>query len=104
MKTTRTYRISPVKTTPARVALLAIAYAAAQAQTPALREITINFATRTGTTWPLYIAQEGGYFEKYGLKAKLAFAVHPAAVAMIVSGEAQMTNYPLEQAMQAARG
>jgi ABC-type nitrate/sulfonate/bicarbonate transport system substrate-binding protein len=28
--------------------------------------------------------------------------VHPAAVAMIVSGEAAMTNYPLEQAMQAA--
>ncbi len=78
---------------------------ATQAQTPALpvsRDITINFATRTGTTWPLYIAQEGGYFEKYGLRAKLAFAVHPAAVAMIVSGEAQMTNYPLEQAMQAA--
>jgi ABC-type nitrate/sulfonate/bicarbonate transport system substrate-binding protein len=73
-----------------------------QGQTPPLRDITINFATRTGTTWPLYIAQEGGYFEKYGLKAKLAFAVHPAAVAMIVSGEAQMTNYPLEQAMQAA--
>ena len=80
--------------------ILLTAFAAA-GQTP-LREITINFATRTGTTWPLYIAHEGGYFEKYGLKAKLAFAVHPAAVAMIVSGEAQMTNYPLEQAMQAA--
>jgi len=72
------------------------------AQTPPLRDVTINFATRTGTTWPLYIAQEGGYFEKYGLRAKLVFAVHPGAVAMIVSGEAQMTNYPLEQAMQAA--
>jgi ABC-type nitrate/sulfonate/bicarbonate transport system substrate-binding protein len=81
--------------------LFLLSVAALHGQTP-LREITINFATRTGTTWPLYIAQEGGYFEKYGLKAKLAFAVHPAAVAMIVSGEAQMTNYPLEQAMQAA--
>jgi len=35
---------------------------AVKAQAP-LRDITINFATRTGTTWPLYIAQEGGYFE-----------------------------------------
>jgi NitT/TauT family transport system substrate-binding protein len=82
--------------------VLMLTVCAASAQTPALRDITINFATRTGTTWPLYIAQEGGYFEKYGLRAKLVFAVHPAAVAMIVSGEAQMTNYPLEQAMQAA--
>jgi len=82
--------------------LLSVFAGAAGAQTPALREITLNFATRTGTTWPLYIAQEGGYFEKYGMKAKLAFAVHPAAVAMIVSGEAQMTNYPLEQAMPAS--
>ena len=84
------------------LASLLLTVLAAQGQTPALRDITINFATRTGTTWPLYIAQEGGYFEKYGLRAKLVFAVHPAAVAMIVSGEAQMTNYPLEQAMQAA--
>jgi ABC-type nitrate/sulfonate/bicarbonate transport system substrate-binding protein len=104
MQTTRTYRLSRVKTIAARSALLAVLCTGggASAQTPALRDITINFATRTGTTWPLYIAQEGGYFEKYGLRAKLAFAVHPAAVAMIVSGEAQMTNYPLEQAMQAA--
>src|ERR1700687_2036405 len=101
MKITRMSRILPVKTIPASFALLSVFFAA-PAQTPAPREITVNFATRTGTTWPLYIAQEGGYFETYGLKAKLAFAVHPAAVAMIVSGEAQMTNYPLEQAMQAA--
>ena len=98
MKITRTYRTSPAKTIAASLLLALIAHG----QTPPLRDITINFATRTGTTWPLYIAQEGGYFEKYGMKAKLAFAVHPAAVAMIVSGEAQMTNYPLEQAMQAA--
>ena len=30
------------------------------------------------------------------------FAVHPAGIAMLVSGEAQMTNYPMDQAMQAA--
>lgn len=101
MKITRTYRILSAKTIAASCLLLLTA-AQGQTPTPALRDITINFATRTGTTWPLYIAQEGGYFEKYGLRAKLVFAVHPAAMAMIVSGEAQMTNYPLEQAMQAA--
>jgi ABC-type nitrate/sulfonate/bicarbonate transport system substrate-binding protein len=64
--------------------------------------ITINYAAKTGTSWPLYIAKEGGYFEKYGLSAKLVFAVHPAGVAMVVAEDAQMTNYPLEQAMLAS--
>ena len=67
-----------------------------------LQKVTINYATRTGTTWPLYIAKEGGYFQKYGLDVNIAFAVHPAGIAMVISGEAQMTNYPLEQAMLAA--
>lgn len=72
----------------------------APAQSP-LQKITINYATRTGTTWPLYIAKEAGYFQKYGLDVDLAFAVHPAAIAMVISGDAAMTNYPLEQAMLA---
>jgi ABC-type nitrate/sulfonate/bicarbonate transport system substrate-binding protein len=70
-------------------------------QTASLQKITINYATRTGTSWPLYIAKEAGYFQKYGLDANLVFAVHPAGIAMVISGEAQMTNYPLEQAMLA---
>lgn len=78
------------------VALLGIAHSAS------LQKVTINYATRTGTTWPLYIAKEAGYFEKYGLDANLVFGVHPAGIAMVVSGEAIMTNYPLEQAMIAA--
>ena len=69
---------------------------------PAPQKVTINYATRTGTTWPLYIAQEAGYFQKYGLEVNMVFAVHPAGIAMLVSGEAAMTNYPLEQAMIAA--
>ena len=65
------------------------------------QKITINYATRTGTTWPLYIAKEAGYFRKYGLDVDIAFAVHPAAIAMVISGDAVMTNYPLEQALLA---
>jgi ABC-type nitrate/sulfonate/bicarbonate transport system substrate-binding protein len=74
----------------------------AEAQTTPLEKITINYATRTGTTWPLYIAKEAGYFQKYGLDADIVFGVHPAGIAMLVSGEAVMTNYPLEQAMIAS--
>jgi ABC-type nitrate/sulfonate/bicarbonate transport system substrate-binding protein len=72
------------------------------AQSPPLQKVTINYATRTGTSWPLYIAKEGGYFQKYGLDVTIVFAVHPAGLAMVISGEAAMTNYPLEQAMLAA--
>ena len=71
------------------------------AQTP-LQKVTVNYATRTGTSWPFYIAKEAGYYQKYGLDVNLVFGVHPAGVAMVVSGEALMTNYPLEQAMQAS--
>jgi ABC-type nitrate/sulfonate/bicarbonate transport system substrate-binding protein len=85
-------------------ALLAQACAWAQTARPetAIKDITINYPARAPSNWPLFIAKEGGYFEKYGLTAKLAFGVHPAGIAMIVSGEAVMTNYTLEQAMQAA--
>lgn len=85
-----------------RAALFVLLLAAtASAQAP-LEKITVNYAARTGTTWPMYIAKEGGYYQKYGLDVNLVFAVHPAGIAMVVSGEAVMTNYPLEQAMPAA--
>jgi ABC-type nitrate/sulfonate/bicarbonate transport system substrate-binding protein len=66
------------------------------------QKIKINYPARTGTTWPLYIAKDGGYYSKYGLDVELVFGVHPAGIAMLVNGEAVMTNYPLELAMQAA--
>jgi ABC-type nitrate/sulfonate/bicarbonate transport system substrate-binding protein len=65
------------------------------------QKITINYPTRSGASWPLFVAKEGGYFQKYGLDVNLVFANHPAGVAMVVSGEAQMTSYSLESAMQA---
>ena len=82
--------------------LLACVSIAGSVQAQPLQKITINYAARTGTTWPFYIAKEGGYYEKYGLDVTLAFAVHPAGIAMVISGEAAMTNYTMEQAMQAS--
>ena len=80
--------------------VLAVLLAAASVQQP--QKITINFPTRSGASWPLFIAKEGGYYQKYGLDANLVFAGHPAGVAMIIGGEAQMASYSLESAMQAA--
>lgn len=74
----------------------------ASAQPASLQKITINYPTRTGQSWPLYIAKEGGYYQKYGFDVNLVFGVHPAGIAMVVSGEAVMTPYTLEQAMQAS--
>jgi len=72
------------------------------AQAPKPQNITINYPAKAPANWPLFIAKEAGYYEKYGINAKMVFGVHPAGIAMIVSGEAQATNYPMEQAMQAA--
>jgi len=85
-----------------RIALFAILLAAHAASAQQLQKITINYATRTGQVWPLYIAKEGGYYQKYGLDATLVFAIHPAGIAMVVGGEAVMTPYTLEQSMTAA--
>lgn len=73
---------------------------AAQAQP--LEKIVINYPTRSGASWPMYIAKEGGYYQKYGLDAELKFGVHPAGIAMLVNGEAAMANYSLEQSMEAS--
>jgi ABC-type nitrate/sulfonate/bicarbonate transport system substrate-binding protein len=84
-----------------RAVITGIAAAAALfAQQP--QKITINYPTRSGASWPLFIAKEGGYYQKYGLDVNLVFANHPAGVAMVISGEAQMTSYSLESAMQAS--
>src|SRR5215468_6140993 len=66
------------------------------------QKITINYPTRSGASWPLFIAKEGGYYQKYGLDVNLVFAGHPAGVAMVIGGEAQMASYSLESSMQAA--
>ena len=78
------------------IAALCVMNASAQ------QKITINYPNRSGANWPLFLAKEGGYYQKYGLDVTLTFGVMPAGVAMLVSGEAQMVNSSLDQLMQAA--
>jgi len=70
------------------------------AQAP--RKIVINYPNKSGSQWPLFLAKEGGFYDKYGLDVELNFGVHPAGVAMLASGQGQMVNSSLEQMMQAA--
>jgi len=83
------------------VAAVLIAFAATAGAQP-LQKITVNFPTRSGASWPLFLAKEGGYYQKYGLDVELVFAGHPAGIAMVVSGDAQMSSYNLESVMQAS--
>ena len=92
----RTFLLTSLLATATAVAALTM-----WAQAPA-QKITINYPAKAPANWPLFLAKEGGYYQKYGVNATMVFGVHPAGIAMIVSGEAQATNYPMEQAMQAA--
>jgi ABC-type nitrate/sulfonate/bicarbonate transport system substrate-binding protein len=65
------------------------------------QKIVINYPTRSGGSWHLYVAKEGGYYQKYGLDADLVFGVHPAGIAMLTSNQAVMVNHSLEQGMLA---
>ena len=83
------------------LALVAVAMLG-QSHGQSLQKITINYPTRSGASWPLYLAKEGGYYQKYGLDVDLQFGVHPAGIAMLTSGQAVMVNHSLEQGMVAS--
>src|ERR1035438_3358842 len=88
-----------------RRTVLALPFAALATRTFAqgqLQKVTINYPNRSGSNWPLFLAKDGGYYQKYGLDTTLVFGVHPAGIAMLVSGEGQMVNSSLDQLMQAA--
>ena len=74
---------------------------AAHAQ-PAAQKVTIAYPTRSGASWPMFIAKDAGYYAKYGLDVTLQFGVHPAGIAMLTGGEAQMANYGIDPVMNAA--
>lgn len=72
------------------------------AQTPALQKVSINYPARSGGSWPMFIAKQGGYYQKYGLDVDLVFGAGTQGVAMITGGNAVMTNASMEQALQAS--
>src|SRR6185295_9271134 len=91
-----------LSTSIAALALAAINLAALQGQQAPLQKVKINFPTRSAGSWPMFIAKEGGYYQKYGLDVELVFGSGSIGVAMIASGEAVMTNSSMEQALQAS--
>jgi ABC-type nitrate/sulfonate/bicarbonate transport system substrate-binding protein len=57
-----------------------------------LRKVAAMYGARSGASWPLWIAKEGGYYKRHGLDVEMVFGVHPAPIAAILSGYAFMTS------------
>jgi ABC-type nitrate/sulfonate/bicarbonate transport system substrate-binding protein len=81
--------------------IAALMVPAALSQQP-LQKVTINFPARSGGSWPLFLAKEGGYYQKYGLDVTLEFGAGINGIAMITGGNAVMSNASMEQALQAS--
>jgi ABC-type nitrate/sulfonate/bicarbonate transport system substrate-binding protein len=84
----------------ALVVALLLAVPAAWAQQ--LQKITIIYPNRSGSQWPLFLAKEGGYYQKYGLDVELKFIAGTPAIAALVANDAAEVNSSLEQLMTAA--
>jgi ABC-type nitrate/sulfonate/bicarbonate transport system substrate-binding protein len=81
-------------------ALLAVFAGWPRAQAP--QKVTIVYPTRSGASWPLYIAKDAGYYQKYGLDVDLQFGAPAGVIALLTAGQAVMVNHSLEQGMVAA--
>jgi ABC-type nitrate/sulfonate/bicarbonate transport system substrate-binding protein len=64
--------------------------------------IAIAYQAVGGISWPLYIGQQGGYYNKYGFDAKPLLAPYPGGVAMLVSEQAAILLSSLQQVLPAA--
>lgn len=75
----------------------------AQGLPPAkLQKVTALYGARSGASWPMWIAKDGGYYRKYGLDVELVFGVHPAPIAAVISGQAAMTSAGADPALLSA--
>ena len=57
----------------AALMMLALTVPMAFTQQAGLQKVKINYPARSGGSWPLFIAKEGGYYQKYGLDVELVF-------------------------------
>jgi ABC-type nitrate/sulfonate/bicarbonate transport system substrate-binding protein len=81
--------------------LLAVVQAASLwAQT--LQKTVAMVGARSGASWPLWIAKDARLYAKYGLDVDLVYAVHPAPIVAVITGQAAMTSSGSDPALLAA--
>ena len=90
-----------------RLAGLAIAIAvsctaATSVSAQPLQKTVAMIGARSGASWPLWIAKEARLYAKYGLDVELVYAVHPAPIVAVISGQAAMTSSGGDPALLAA--
>jgi ABC-type nitrate/sulfonate/bicarbonate transport system substrate-binding protein len=68
----------------------------------AVQKVVVMVGARSGASWPLWLAKEGGYYGKHGLEVDLVYAVHPAPMAAVISGQAAMTSTGADLGLLAA--
>jgi ABC-type nitrate/sulfonate/bicarbonate transport system substrate-binding protein len=56
----------------------------------------------SGASWPLWIAEDARLYAKYGLDVELVYAVHPAPIVAVITGQAAMTSSGSDPALLAA--
>ena len=71
----RTFTITSLLAAALAVAGLTVVAINVQAQAPASQNITINYPAKAPANWPLFLAKEGGYYQKYGVNATMVFGV-----------------------------
>ena len=75
----------------------------AQSLPPAkLQKVTALYGARSGASWPMWMAKDGGYYRRQGLDVELVFGVHPAPIAAVISGQAVMTPAGADPALLSA--
>jgi ABC-type nitrate/sulfonate/bicarbonate transport system substrate-binding protein len=67
-----------------------------------LQKSVAMIGARSGASWPLWIAKEAKLYAKYGLDVELVYAVHPAPIAAVITGQAAMTSAGADPAVLAA--
>jgi ABC-type nitrate/sulfonate/bicarbonate transport system substrate-binding protein len=81
-------------------AVLSLHTAAAQTSSSGkLQKVIALYGARSGASWPMWMAKEGGYYGKHGLEVELVFGVHPAPIAAVISGQAVMTSSGADPAL-----
>jgi len=65
-------------------------------------KLVVAYASPAATFCPGWIAKREGLFAKYGLDVELVYAVHPAPIAAVITGQAAMTSSGSDPALLAA--
>jgi len=67
-----------------------------------LQKSVAMIGARSGASWPLWIAKDARLYAKYGLDVELVYAVNPAPIAAVITGQAAMTSSGSDPALLAA--